>query len=191
MEVKKKTKAARFWTGALTGCILFGASFLGAAPSEAAASFGSFGASRLPMPSVSKGSLLSGAEKRSRKTDKETFQKDWDWEWDWDEDDWNWDWDWDEEEEKAEEKARLKEYAAFGVEKDGKNYYYKGEKVKIFLDHRPDSSFYVLDMNPKGTVSIRIVRSAKGKIKGVAYLTEEEAKKLLEDGLEALLEEKE
>ena len=126
--------------------------------------------------------------------DNEKWNWDWDWddeewEWDWDNEKWNWDWDWDDEEwewdwdnEKwAEEEKRLaEEYAAHGViRQDGKNYYYQGRPVYIFLDRRTDGGgLYTLNMNPEGTVNIRIVRDKSGKITGVAELTREEIKEL-------------
>ena len=101
----------------------------------------------------------------------------WNWDWDWDDEKWNWDWD---DEKWAEEEKRLaEEYAAHGVIKqDGKNYYYQGRLVYIFLDRRADSGPYTLNMNPEGTVNIRIVRDKSGKITGVAELTREEIKEL-------------
>ena len=73
----------------------------------------------------------------------------------------------------------MAEYRAAGVTMDGKDYYYKGELVRIFLDIRPNKSFYTLNMNPKGTVNIKIVRNEKNEITGVAYMTEEEVTELL------------
>ena len=83
------------------------------------------------------------------------------------------------EEEQAEK--QLAEYAAYGVTKAGKDYYYQGQMVNIFLDHRPDSSFYTLNINPLGAVNIKILRGADGKITGVAYMTEVETEELLGD----------
>ena len=100
-----------------------------------------------------------------------------DWDWDWDNEKWNWDWDWDDEKWAEEEKRLAEEYAAHGVIKqDGKNYYYQGRLVYIFLDRRADSGPYTLNMNPEGTVNIRIVRDKSGKITGIAELTREEIK---------------
>lgn len=94
--------------------------------------------------------------------DKE--DKDWDDDWDWN---WNWDDDWDD--------TALKEaYKAVGVTIDGKKYYYQGKLVNIFLDHRENSSFYNLAMNPEGSVNIKIVRNADNTITGVAPLTQAE-----------------
>ena len=62
---------------------------------------------------------------------------------------------------------------------EGWDYYYKGKLVNIFLDlHRPDNSIITLNMNPEGTVNIKIVRNEKGAITGVAELTQEEIEEL-------------
>ena len=96
------------------------------------------------------------------------------------------DWDdaWDESEEKQDkewEAAQIAEYGAVGVTMDGKNYYYQGQLVNIFLDIRSNKSFYTLNMNPKGTVNIKIIRDANNKILSVAYMTEAEVTELLGD----------
>lgn len=83
--------------------------------------------------------------------------------------------------EKELEKEQLAQYQAVGVTKNGKNYYYKEQLVNIFLDMRPNKSFYTLDMNPAGTVNIRILRGEDGQITGVAYMTEAEVTGLLGD----------
>ena len=90
----------------------------------------------------------------------------------------------DELEEKREKEwaeAQMAEYQAVGVTMDGKDYYYQGQLVNIFLDIRPNKSVYTLNMNPKGTVNIKIVRDAENKITGVSYMTEAEVTELLED----------
>ena len=64
---------------------------------------------------------------------------------------------------------------------DGKNYYYQGQLVRLFLDIRSNKSFYTLDMNPKGTINIKMIRSEENEITGVAYMTEAEVTELLGD----------
>ncbi len=91
------------------------------------------------------------------------------------------DWDWDDEKDKEWDKARRAEYHAVGVTVDGKNYYYKEKLVNIFLDIRANKSFYALDINPAGTVNIKIIRDANNKITSVAYMTEAEVTELLDD----------
>ncbi len=83
-----------------------------------------------------------------------------------------------EKQEKEWAEAQAAEYRAVGVTVDGKEYYYQGQLVNIFLDARVNKSFYTLNMNPAGTVNIKIVRNADNEITGVAYMTEEETKDL-------------
>lgn len=64
---------------------------------------------------------------------------------------------------------------------DGKNYYYHEQLVNIFLDIRINNSYYTLNMNPAGTVNIKVIRDANDKITGVAYMTEAEVTELLKD----------
>lgn len=86
-----------------------------------------------------------------------------------------------EKQEKEWAEAQTAEYRAVGVTMDGKDYYYQGQLVNIFLDIRPNKSFYTLNMNPKGTVNIKIVRDVENKITGVSYMTEAEVIELLGD----------
>lgn len=79
------------------------------------------------------------------------------------------------------DKKRIAEYKEHGITVNGKSYYYKGKLVKIFMDIRKDSSFYTLNINPKGTVNVKVTRNASGKIKNVGRLDRAEEKELLED----------
>lgn len=106
----------------------------------------------------------------------------------------NWNFQWilydrlDREEDKDDQQVEA--YRAVGVTWNGKNCYYKGQLVRIFLDIRmPNRSFYTLDMNPAGTVNIKILRSADGQITGVAYMTEAEVEELFGDTQEQEAEE--
>ena len=91
------------------------------------------------------------------------------------------DWDWDDEKDKKWDETRRAEYQAVGVTIDGKNYYYQGQLVNIFMDVRANKSFYVLDTNPVGTVNIKIIRDANNNITGVTYMTDADVAELLED----------
>lgn len=79
------------------------------------------------------------------------------------------------------DKQRIAEYKEHGITVKGKSYYYKGKLVEIFMDIRKDSSFYTLDINPKGTVNVKVTRDAAGKIKKVRRMGKAEAKELLGD----------
>ncbi len=87
----------------------------------------------------------------------------------------------EEKQEKEWAEAQAAEYQAVGVTMDGKDYYYQGQLVNIFLDIRPNKSVYTLNMNPKGTVNIKIVRDSDNAITSVAYMSEAEVTELLED----------
>ena len=86
-----------------------------------------------------------------------------------------------EKQEKEWTEAQTEEYRAVGVTMDGKDYYYQGQLVNIFLDIRPNKSVYTLNMNPKGTANIKIVRDTNNKITGAVYMTEAEVIELLGD----------
>ena len=86
-----------------------------------------------------------------------------------------------EKQEKEWAEAQAAEYRAAGVTMSGKDYYYRGQLVNIFLDIRPNQSVYTLNMNPKGTVNIKIVRDANNKITAVAYMSDAEVTELLGD----------
>ena len=87
----------------------------------------------------------------------------------------------EEQQEKEWAAAQEAEYRAVGVTIDGKDYYYQGQLVNIFLDIRPNKSFYTLNLNPKGTVNIKIIRSENNEITGAAYMTEAEVTELLRE----------
>lgn len=83
---------------------------------------------------------------------------------------------------KVMDEEQMAQYRAVGVTQNGKNYYYEGQLVNIFLDvHTPNQSFYTLNMNPAGTVNIKIIRAEDGKITGAAYMTEAEVEELFLD----------
>ncbi len=87
-----------------------------------------------------------------------------------------------EKQEKDWAEAQAAEYEKAGVTMvDEKTYYYQGQLVNIFLDIRKEGSFYTLNMDPKGTVNIKITRDVNGNITGAAYMTEAEVSELFGD----------
>ena len=87
-----------------------------------------------------------------------------------------------ENQEKEWAEAQMAEYEKAGVTiVDEKTYYYQGQLVNIFLDIQKEGSFYTLNMNPKGTVNIKVVRDAENKIIGVSHMTEAEMTELFGD----------
>lgn len=77
------------------------------------------------------------------------------------------------------DRQREEEYRSVGITTNGKLRYYQGHLVNVFLDmQQPDKAFYLLDMNPDGTVNVKIVRDEDGKIQGAAYMTDAEVEAL-------------
>lgn len=95
--------------------------------------------------------------------------------------------DWEKEAlEKELDRQRLAEYAAHGITRQGKTYFYQGETVRVFLDLENNQSFYTLDINPLGTVNIKITRGTDGRINRIAPLTDAEGTRLFGDSWEDL-----
>ena len=107
-------------------------------------------------------SVLFGVLDREEEFDKEFDKEQEDWEKEWD-------------------AAQAAAYQAVGVTREGKAYYYRGQLVRIFLDIRANRSFYTLDLNPAGTVDVKILRDGENNITGAVYMTEAEVAELLED----------
>lgn len=84
---------------------------------------------------------------------------------------------------KAETEALLvREYAAHGITKDGSEYRWNNQLVRIFLDQRSsDSSFATLSINPKGAVDIKVTRDGEDAITVVSLMDSTEAEALLAD----------
>ncbi len=88
--------------------------------------------------------------------------------------------DWEKEALEEELDRRLnEEYESFGITRNGKLRYYQGQLINIFLDMQQNRSFYTLDMNPDGTVNIKVLRGEDGRIYQVVYMTDAEAEELL------------
>lgn len=169
MNYRRKTRAVGILTGILTVGIIFGAAFAQVYPVAAAAD-----GNAATTDSVKTGKTLT--LHKSHGTGVYIYDENTDWDFDWANEDWDFDWaseDWNFDDDFAGT------YGSWGLERDGKSIYYQGELLHIFLDHRPDSSFYRFDINPQGTVSVQIIHDQEGKITGVAYMTEEEVAELM------------
>lgn len=184
MNFKRKSAVIRLLTGVLTLCVMFSAAFVGVYSVAAAADHTTVN----PITAGNDNSEQAGMythtpsftpDKQYIKTNtSSSSQQSDDWK---DEFDWDWNWDWDDEKGEKWEEMRRTEYQAAGVTVDGKNYYYQGQLVDIFMDIRANKSFYTLDTNPAGTVNIKVLRDANDKITEVVYMTEAEVTELLED----------
>lgn len=76
--------------------------------------------------------------------------------------------------EKELEEQQMAKYRALGLTREGKRWYYQGQPVHILLDLRPNKSFYSLDIDPLGTVSVEVLRDEENNITGVSLMTREE-----------------
>ena len=80
------------------------------------------------------------------------------------------------------DRQQLEEYAAHGITKNGKNYYYQGALVHIFLDRQQNRTvFYTLQINPAGTVNLKVTRDGEGNIQRVETIPQGEMEALLRD----------
>lgn len=87
--------------------------------------------------------------------------------------------------DKAMDAAQREEYRAAGILCQDGEYWYEQQRVRVFLDLRPDRSFYTLSIDPEGTADLRVLRDAAGQVTGTAYLTQAELKELLGEDISA------
>lgn len=89
----------------------------------------------------------------------------------------------EEELEKQLESAQVQEYLEHGIVSDGnlKTFYYESQLVHLFLDIRKEKSFYFLQVNPQGTVNVKVTRDENNHIKSVDYMTDAEVAALFGD----------
>ena len=89
----------------------------------------------------------------------------------------------EEELEKQDETARKQEYLEHGIVSDQnlKTFYYESQLVHIFLDSRKEKSFYFLQVNPQGTVNVKVTRDENNHIESVDYMTDAEVTALFGD----------
>lgn len=73
------------------------------------------------------------------------------------------------------------EYLEHGITIIDEAYYYKGVRIRIFMDLRENKSFETFNFDNEGTVDVRLLRSEDNSIKKIEYLTEEEANEILSD----------
>ncbi len=203
MNVRKKSKTVVMLTGVMTLCLIFGAAFMGVYPAAAAqpdntkerrSSLPEAGDTKdnngqTPIALQANGKFafqsilfdeLDAMEKELEKLDamEEELEK----------------LDAMEEElekldamekelEKLDETARKQEYLEHGIVSDQnlKTFYYESQLVHIFLDIRKEKSFYFLQVNPQGTVNVKVTRDGNNHIESVDYMTDAEVTALFGD----------
>ncbi len=77
--------------------------------------------------------------------------------------------------------AYAKAYAAHDIEKKNGAYYYKGSRVRIFMDVKADDSFYIFNYDANGSIDLRLQRDDAGSIIRLESLTQEELNEIQQD----------
>ena len=149
MGFKRRTKAVRIMTGILILCMISGGFFAGSEPAAAADS-GSVGTGN-------RAGIYALYSDEGYQGDKEAG----------------------DETRSGDQKTLYEDYADCGITKKGGSYYYRGKRIKVIKDQRPDCSLYKFDPELKGKVSIKVIRNKKGKIRRIGYLTRKEAARLI------------
>lgn len=84
------------------------------------------------------------------------------------------------------------QYQEWGITRVGQDFYYQNQLVRVFFDkYDKEDVIRTLQLNPAGTVDVKVTRSIRNKIISVAYMTEEEVTELFgtEDLADGNLEE--
>lgn len=81
----------------------------------------------------------------------------------------------------ASKQDYAKDYAGCGITKKNGSYYYRGDRVRIFMDLRADGSFVIFHYDQKGTIDLRLKRAEDGSIFKVEGIMPEEADEIREE----------
>lgn len=92
--------------------------------------------------------------------------------------------DWEADKQRAEQED-AQQYQEWGITRDGDNFYYQNQPVRVFFDqYDGEQVVRTLTWNPAGTVDVKVTRSFRNKIISVEYMTGEEVAELFgTDGL--------
>lgn len=74
----------------------------------------------------------------------------------------------------SKETSHVGEYAEWEIKKKSGAYYYKNERLRIFMDLRADNSVVTYNYDKLGTTNLRLIREQNGNIIKAEYLTEAE-----------------
>ncbi len=88
------------------------------------------------------------------------------------------------------EQEDKKQYQEWGIVRDGGHFYYQDQPVRVFFDqYEGEQVIRTLNVNPAGTVDVKVNRSIRNKIISVVYMTQEEVAELFgtEEEVAALL----
>jgi len=81
----------------------------------------------------------------------------------------------------ASTKYRDSGYKKYGITVNGRGFYYKGKRIRIFQDMKADKSFVKSFVDQKGVLDIQLLRNKHDKIRKVKCIPEDEANEILED----------
>jgi len=80
--------------------------------------------------------------------------------------------------QKAEQED-AKQYQEWGITREGENFYYQNQLVRVFFDqYDGEQVIRTLVLNPAGAVDVKVTRSLRNKIIRVEYMTAEEVEEL-------------
>lgn len=80
--------------------------------------------------------------------------------------------------QKAEQEDQ-EQYQEWGITREGGNFYYQDQLVRVFFDqYDGEQVIRTLQLNPAGTVDVKVTRSVRNKIISVTYMAEEEVTEL-------------
>lgn len=83
--------------------------------------------------------------------------------------------------EKIQDDASQETYDFTSITKKKDAYYYRGARIRIFMDQRMDESFVKFNYDEKGEIDICLRHEEDFSAAAVSYLTKEEAEEILKD----------
>ena len=79
------------------------------------------------------------------------------------------------------QKALMQEYKEWGITRKNGAYYYKGRRIRIFMDVRADASFVTFHFDKTGKIDVKLNRAKDLSVTGVSGMTKQETEEILED----------
>ncbi len=83
--------------------------------------------------------------------------------------------------QESSKRAYAKAYAEYGIAQENGSYYYKGRRIRIFMDVKADESFFVFNYDRNGTIDLRLRRAEDGSIIKIENPAPEEIDEIRDD----------
>ena len=83
--------------------------------------------------------------------------------------------------QESSKRAYAKAYAEYGIAQENDSYYYKGRRIRIFMDVKADESFFVFNYDRNGTIDLRLRRAEDGSIIKIENPAPEEIDEIRDD----------